>query len=176
MQPGDIILLYIEGGLSGLIMRWLLGSPFCHSAIYWTETKRGLPLIIESVGGKGVVIMTLLVYEGKRARVLRWAGPDAREVGERAARAAENIADRRDSFYDYLAIPRFVIPRLLFERWGIGMPAKWHKNPLYMCSELVAQAYSNAGYAILPEDTVPLPGDFAKSDKLATVFDGILKG
>jgi hypothetical protein len=175
MQPGDIILLYTGGGLGGWLLNWLLGSPFCHCMICWVETKRGLPLIIESVGGKGVVIMPLLVYQGKGARVMRWAGPDAQDVGERAAKAAEGIADRRDSFYDYLAIARFVIPRLVLERLGIGMPAKWHKNPLYMCSELVAQAYSDAGYPVLPEHTVPLPGDFATSDRLDEVWDGTIE-
>lgn len=166
-QPGDILLLHGGDSPFDRLEKWALSSPFVHCMIYWMETKRGLSLIIESVG-KGVVIRPLLHYEGRKLRWLRHRDSDA---GPRAAKAAERIADRADSFYDYRAITRWVLPRLICQKLGLPMPLSWHRNRYFLCSELVAEAYLEAGYPLVPDDTVPLPGDFAESPKLESLGD-----
>ncbi len=185
-KPGDIFLFYGSSSLYDRLLKWALGSPFTHTFLYWTETKRGLPLIIESVG-KGVVIHPLYLYRGRHLRLMRVnperyplsssniPSPFTTGIGNAAAEAAEHIADRPDSYYDYAGIFRFVLPRLLWQKLVGGRPPRerYRQNRHYLCSELVAHAYENAGYPLLPKDVVPLPGDFASSPFLEVIWDGV---
>jgi hypothetical protein len=43
-----------------------------------------------------------------------------------------------------------------------------------ICSEAVAEAFWRAGIDILPQDVIPLPGDFVESLILDPVYEGRL--
>ena len=174
--PGDVIVFELSGyGILKPVVRWLLGSNYGHIGIFFAYTKRGLPLIIESIG-RGVLIRSLLASQGRTVRVMRWKGDDHKEVGVKAAKMAEKLADSPGSWYGYFDIPRYVIPRLIWQKLtgkkeGFG----YAHNPFFICSELVGKAYYDAGYPLFDEhDYIKLPGDFATNDKLKRVWEGQL--
>lgn len=154
-EPGDVILMRSEEtGLYRRLKDWLLGSEWGHVAIFYDYTKRGLPLVIESIG-RGVMIRSLLASEGRYVQILRHLTPGRARA---AAKKAERLADNPGSWYDYWAIPRFVLPRLVWykltgRRSGFG----YRHNPHFICSELVDEAFDRI---IPPELEPPLPADF----------------
>jgi len=166
-KPGDPILVESqETGLYRKLKDWLLGSKWGHVMIFYDYTKRGLPLIIESIG-RGVLIRSLLAYEGQYILVLRH---ENEQEALAAAKQAERLADNPESWYDYLVIPRNVIPRLIWykltgRRSGFG----YDRNPHFICSELIDSAYNNI---IPPELQPPLPHDFLAVKELKQVWEG----
>ncbi len=177
--PGDILLFPVtDWGIFRPLVRLLV--TWGHVALYFTETKRGLPLVIESIG-RGVTIRSLYAYTGETARVLRHS-----EVwGARAAVEAEHIADNPSSWYGYWDIPRFVLPKLLAMKVGRLLPARWsatlwllarsyRRNSAYICSELIVEAYRRAGAPLVAEKTIPLPDDLAASPKLSNQGDLVI--
>lgn len=177
LSPGDLLFFPVRGyGVLNPIVRRLI--TWGHVAIYYTETKRGLPLIIESVG-RGVLIRTLYCYTGETVRVMR---PRDADAGLRAAKAAERLADNPASWYGYYDIPRYVVPKLVLAKLDEWLPYllklplwllahTYRRNSLYICSELVADAYANAGYPLVHEGTIALPDDLAASYRLISLGD-----
>lgn len=166
-KPGDVILMRSKDTKFFRELKdWLLGSQWDHVAIFYDHTKRGLPLVVESIG-RGVLIRSLLASEGQRILVLRH---EDEEIALSAAGRAESLADNPTSWYDYFAIPRFVIPRLIWfkltgRRYGFG----YNRNPHFICSELVDEAF----WHIVPDDREPpLPHDFLKVKELHQVWEG----
>jgi len=168
-QPGDVILMRSEEtGWYRRLKDWLLGSQWGHVAIFFDHTKRSLPLVIESIG-RGVMIRSLLASEGRYVLVLRCIYP---EWALAAAKKAERLADNPGSWYDYWAIPRYVLPRLVWykltgHRSGFG----YRHNPHFICSELVNEAFNRI---IPPELEPPLPHDFLEVEGFHAVGEGKL--
>ena len=140
-EPGDNILMSDKGQRFGLYMRlkrWLLGSGWDHIALFFAYTKRGLPLKIESDGTESVVIHSLLLDEGRWVRVLRFKD---RAKAEATAKRAERLADNPATWYDFLDIARFVLPRLIFYKmFGCRFSFGYKHNPSFICSELADEA------------------------------------
>jgi len=178
MRPGDVLLLRTATwGILTPLVGWLVD--YDHVALYYAETKRGLPLIIESIG-RGVLIRSLLVYSGRQARLMRPRVND--ETALRIAKEAERLADNPDSWYGYFDIPRYVLPKLVLAKIGQLLPSRWalalkllalsyRRNHLYICSELVAEAYRRAGVPLIDESTISLPDDIARSAMLDSLGD-----
>ena len=173
LRAGDVLLTRVGGyGILYPLVRWLI--TWGHAFIYFTETRRGLPLVIESIG-RGVLIRSLYCYAGTTVRVMRPRIDTF--IGEKAAKEAEHLSDNPQSFYGYLDIPRYVVPKLVLRKLARWLPGTWRlsrwilartyrRNSVYICSELVAAAFRNAGYPVTRGDTIPLPDDLAKSDCL----------
>lgn len=174
-KPGDVIIFELQGyGIFKPLVHWLLGSKWGHIGLFYAYTKRDLPLIIESIG-RGVLIRSLLASCGRKIKVMRWQGKDAEQVGLKVAKSAEHIADNPSSWYGYLDIPRYVLPRLIWQKItgkkeGFGY---WH-NSFFICSELVAQAFRDADSPLFTGNYIPLPGDFVNSKFLKQVWEGKL--
>ncbi len=179
LKPGDVLLFRptASWGILLPVVRWLV--TYDHVALYWTETKRGLPLIIESIG-RGVLIRPLFAYAGRQVRLMRPKIDD--ELAQQVAKEAERLADNPGSWYGYFDIPRYVLPKLILAKIGQLLPPRWaltlrllalsyRRNNLYICSELVAEAYRRAGVPLVEENTIPLPDDIAGSDKLESLGD-----
>lgn len=131
-------------------------------------------MLIESIG-RGVLIRSLYCYDGVAITVMRPVQGNG--LGERAAKAAERIADNPKSWYGYRDIPRFVLPKLILAKLGCMLPERirkvvfllchtYRRNSAYICSELVAQAYFDAGGPLIDADSIPLPDDLANSGAL----------
>jgi len=102
LRPSDILLFPVRGwGILNPLVKLLI--TWGHVALYYTETKRGLPLIIESIG-RGVLIRSLYSYTGQTVRVMR-AKID-NKTALRIAKEAERLADNPGSWYGYFDIPR----------------------------------------------------------------------
>ncbi len=169
LEPGDHILFRLGSGPLAALETALLGSPWGHIAIKGRGT-----LIIESIG-RGVLRRDIRACSGSHVRVLR---PRSTLLGAglRICEAAERIADNPQSWYDYLAIVQYVLPRLIAAKLHLPMPLKWHRNPVYVCSEFVEQADVDAGYPpeCVLEGVIPLPGDFNNSPMLRWAWEGVL--
>lgn len=174
LRPGDVLFFYPEWGILNPLVKLLL--TYDHTAIYETETKRHLPLICESIG-RGALRRSLLCYAGRLVVVMR---PVDEIYGGAAAKAAERLVDNPHSFYGYYDIPRFVLPKLILAKLGWMLPPRvewviklmaftYHHNRVYICSELVCQAYDDVKYPLLDERTIPLPDDVAQSPRLKYV-------
>ena len=159
------------------VVKWLI--VYGHVVLYYTETKRGLPLIIESIG-RGVLIRSLFSYAGKEVRVMRPEIDAA--TASKVAKEAERLADNPGSWYGYFDIPRYVLPKLILAKIGHLLPARWaltlkllalsyRHNSCYICSEMVAEAFRRAGVSLVNEQTIPLPDDIASSEKLRSLGD-----
>jgi hypothetical protein len=160
-------------------INWLakLLITFGHIAMYYDETKRGLPLIAESIG-RGAMIRSLYSYTGRRVLVMRPKVTD--KQSNEISRAAEHIADNPASWYGYFNIPRFVLPKIILIKLGKYLPMKWNllfkalaysykHNSAVICSEFYAESCKNAGYPVCSEATIPLPDDIALSDRLEKI-------
>ncbi len=181
MRPGDILLFRPAGwGILLPVVRWLV--TYGHVALYWTETRRGLPLIIESIG-RGVLIRSLFAYAGWQVRLMRPKVDDG--LALRVAKEAERLADNPGSWYGYFDIPRYVLPKLILGKIAQLLPSRWtltlrllaisyRRNNLYICSELVAEAYRRAGVPLVEESTIPLPDDIARSEALESLGDVVV--
>ncbi len=178
LRPGDVILFKPSGwGILLPVVKWLV--TYGHVALYYGETKRGLPLIIESIG-RGVLIRSLFAYAGRQVRLMRPKIDD--DTAQRVAKEAERLADNPSSWYGYFDIPRYVLPKLILARIGQLLPARWtltlkllsmsyRHNSFYICSELVAEAYRAAGVPLVEESIIPLPDDIAGSGRLESLGD-----
>jgi len=170
LKAGDVLFFRATSWLVRLFVKYR------HVAIYFDQTKRGLPLIVESIG-RGVLIRSLFCYTGEEIEVKR---PVDESIGSLAAKAAERLADNPNSWYGYFDIPRFAVPKLILAKLGGVLPKSWdtvlkwlaftyRRNSFYICSELVESAFKDAGYPLVDEETIPLPDDLFNSSRLALI-------
>lgn len=167
--PGDGILMRSEDtGLYGKLKDWLMGSVWGHIAIFYDWTKRGIALVVESIG-RGVLIRALNASEGRYVRIIRHQ--DA-QLAAQAAKRAEHLADNPDSWYAYLCVPHYVIPRLIwYKLTGRKGGFAYRNNDHFICSALFDEAYGN----IIPDEWGPaLPADFLDVKQFHTHLEGKL--
>jgi uncharacterized protein YycO len=172
-RPADILLFKPQGwGLLTPLVKAIVS--YGHVAMYFTETKRGLPLVIESIG-RGVLIRSLYSYSGQTVHVMRANLPEEKAL--EVTKQAERLADNPSCWYGYFDIPRFVLPKLILVKAGAWLPLKWQavlnllagsyrQNNFYICSELVVTAYQKVGVPLFNVFTIPLPDDIARSPLL----------
>ena len=157
------------------IKRWAMSSPYSHVFMYLgkvriiVDPKQNVtlrfPLLFES-NGRGVVIQALSNRYGQPVIVMRLKSEYQGKI-PRALKEALKLASNPQSYYDYLCIVRFVLPRLICEKLMLPMPLAWQRNPWHICSEAVFEAFYRAKLVgILPPNIVPLPGDFVTDSLL----------
>lgn len=177
LEPGDILVNIIQGNTPfKVIKRWALGNSYEHVFVYmgnlglFTHQLKSImptvPILFESAG-RGVVLQSLSNRYGEKVVVMRarynWVEAKLTNVLDEAIR----LASESHAYYDYLCIPRFVLPRLICEKLGLPTPVKYHRDPFHICSEAVYEVFCRAGLAdILPSNVVPLPGDFVTDSSL----------
>jgi len=176
LEPGDILVnVNQRNDPFSKVKRWLAG-PFEHVFMYMG--KLGLlvnlrqrrilrfPMLFESYG-RGVCLRSLSERYGQEVVVMRLKAEADRKRIPRVLEEAIKLASDPQSYYDYYAIVRFAIPRLIFEKLGLPMPLKYHRDEFQICSEAVNEVFIRGG---LPEllylEDVPLPGDFVTDSLL----------
>ena len=169
LQPGDILVnINDRNDPFSVIKRWASG-PYEHVFMYLGKVRiivRGqeqlirFPLLFES-NGRGVVLQSLSNRYSQKVVVMRLKSEYDRRRIPKVLREAVKLASDERSYYDYFGIVKFVLPRLIFEKLGLPMPLKYHRDPWHICSEAVNEIFIRGG---LPEllylEDVPLPGDF----------------
>ena len=159
LLPGDVLL--IEGNLRiSAAIKYLTQSTWSHSALYvgdaLPEPADGSerPRLVEVNLGDGCVAVPLSKYRTYNTRICRASGlsPDDRD------HLVDFLIDRLGLRYDL----KNIIDMLRYFLPAPPIPVRWRRRLLAfgsgdptraICSTLIAQAYEQIGYPILPEIT-----------------------
>ncbi|MBA7669376.1 hypothetical protein ES703_77506 [subsurface metagenome] len=173
LQPVDILVnVNNRKDLFSRIKRWAVG-PYDHVFMYMGEVRivvhrrQGhilrFPLLFES-NGRGVVIQSLSNRFGQQVVVMRLKSEFDWKRIPRVLKEAVTLASDPKSHYDYFAIARWVLPRVFMDKMPLWLakliPLQWQRDERQICSEAVFEVFTRAKVPVLPDNVVPLPGDF----------------
>ncbi len=158
LQPGDVLLVEGNNHISGVI-KYLTQSTWSHAALFVgrvgdRETREGEPLVlVEANLGEGVVAAPLSKYEKFHTRICRPSGLSTEDRARVCAYAAERIGFDYD-LQNIVDLMRYLVPMPVPRRWRRHMMAMGSGDPSrIICSALIAQAFDNVRYPILPKIT-----------------------
>jgi hypothetical protein len=158
LQPGDVLLVEGNNHVSGII-KYLTQSTWSHAALYVgrigdRETEDGEPLVlVEANLGEGVVGAPLSKYYRFHTRICRPIGLTDDDCARVCTYAAERIGFDYD-IKNIIDLMRYLIPMPVPQRWRRRMMALGSGHPTrIICSALIAQAFENVRYPILPKVT-----------------------
>jgi len=172
LEPADI-LVNVNWGKDpiSVIKRWGVG-PYSHVFLYMGE----MTILVDSVvlrhpflfesSGRGVAIQSLSNRYGQEVVILRLRSEHDKRRIPYVLEEAIKLASDPQSYYDYLCIVQFVIPRLICQKLGLPMPLKYHRDPWHICSEAVDEVFIRGGLELLYLEDVSLPGDFVTDSPL----------
>ena len=156
LKPGDVLLVEGSNHISGVI-KYLTQSTWSHAALYVGPigdrvTANGEPLVlVEANIGQGVVASPLSKYERFHTRICRPTGLTDDDCARVCTYAAERIGFDYD-LKNIIDLMRYLIPLPVPQRWRRRMIALGSGHPTrIICSALIAQAFENVRYPILPK-------------------------
>jgi hypothetical protein len=170
LKPGDVLLVEGNNHIAGVI-KYLTQSTWSHAALYVgpigeRAAEDGEPLVlVEAVLGEGVVGAPLSKYHRFHTRICRPIGLTADDCARVCTYAAERIGFDYDvkNIFDLM---RYLFPLPVPQRWRRRMMALGSGHPTrIICSALIAQAFENVRYPILPKIT-RLESETARRDIL----------
>jgi hypothetical protein len=158
LRPGDVLLVEGNNHISGVI-KYLTQSTWSHAALYVgpigdRETAEGESLVlVEANIGQGVVAAPLSKYARFHSRICRPTGLTEDDRARVCAYAAERIGFDYD-LKNIIDLLRYLFPLPVPQRWRRRMMALGSGHPTrIICSVLIAQAFENVRYPILPKVT-----------------------
>lgn len=158
LRPGDVLLVEGNNHISGVI-KYLTQSTWSHAALYVgpigdRTTEDGEPLVlVEANIGEGVVAAPLSKYVRFHSRICRPTGLDEDDRARVCTYAAERIGFDYD-LKNIIDLMRYLFPLPVPQRWRRRMMALGSGHPTrIICSALIAQAFENVRYPILPKVT-----------------------
>ena len=156
LRPGDVLLVEGNNHISGVI-KYLTQSTWSHAALYAGPigdrvTEDGEPLVlIEAHIGQGVVAAPLSKYIHCHTRICRPTKLTADDCARVCAYAAERIGFDYD-LKNIIDLMRYLFPLPVPQRWRRRMMSLGSGHPTrIICSALIAQAFENVRYPILPK-------------------------
>jgi hypothetical protein len=159
LKPGDVLLVEGNNHISGVI-KYLTQSTWSHAALYCgpigdRTAADGEPLVlVEANIGQGVVAAPLSKYTRYHTRICRPTGLTAEDCARVCAYAAERIGFDYD-LKNIIDLIRYLFPLPVPQRWRRRMMALGSGHPTrIICSALIAQAFENVRYPILPKVTL----------------------
>lgn len=180
LQPGDYLVNVLRSKDPwSVIKRWAMGSPYSHIFRYMGKLSfeghgEAIPFLFES-NGRGVILQNLSNRYGQEVVVMRLKPEIACQRRQKILDEAVKLASDPQAHYDYLCIVSHVLPRLILEKLHLPIPLSWQRDSRQICSEAVLEIDLRAGVPTLPDNVVPLPGDFVTdSPLLENVWLGIL--
>lgn len=158
LRPGDVLLVEGNNHVSGVI-KYLTQSTWSHAALYvgcvgdrMTEDNEPL-VLVEAELGKGVIASPLSKYAHFHTRICRPSGLSQEDCARVCAYAAERIGFDYD-LKNIIDLMRFLFPMPVPQRWRRRMIAMGSGDPSrIICSALIAQAFEQVRYPILPKIT-----------------------
>ncbi len=160
LEPGDVLL--VEGNQHvSVVIKYLTQSTWSHAALYigqeLPEPTDGSerPSLIEVNLGQGCIAVPLSRYESFNTRICRPVGLTKRD----RQKVVDFMIGKIGLQYDLKNI--FDLLRYFFPTPPV--PVRWRRRMLSLgsssptkaiCSSLIAQAYQEVGYPILPEVTL----------------------
>ena len=158
LMPGDVLLVEGNNHISGVI-KYLTQSTWSHAALYCGPigdrvTADGEPLVlVEANIGQGVVAVPLSKYSRYHTRICRPTKLTADDRARVCAYAAERIGFDYD-LKNIIDLLRYLFPLPVPQRWRRRMMSLGSGHPTrIICSALIAQAFGNVRYPILPKVT-----------------------
>jgi hypothetical protein len=156
LRPGDVLLVEGHNHISGVI-KYLTQST--HAALYCgpigdRETEDGESLVlVEANIGQGVIAAPLSKYIRCHTRICRPTGLSDDDRARVCAYAAERIGFDYD-LKNIIDLMRYLLPLPVPQRWRRRMMSLGSGHPTrIICSALIAQAFENVRYPILPKVT-----------------------
>ena len=156
LKPGDVLLVEGSNHISGVI-KYLTQSTWSHAALYTGPigdrvTADGEPLVlVEANIGQGVMAVPLSKYELFHTRICRPTGLTDEDCARVCTYAAERIGFDYD-LKNIIDLMRYLIPLPVPRHWRRRMIALGSGHPTrIICSALIAQAFENVRYPILPK-------------------------
>jgi len=159
LQPGDILLVEGNQKISAAI-KYLTQSTWSHAALYVGDTLpdpgdgRDRPRLIEVNLGEGCVAVPLSKYQTYNTRICRPSGmtPEDRDAVVRFM--TERLGLRYDMKHIFDLLRYFLPTPPVPIRWRRRMIAFGSGDPTRaICSSMIAEAYEQVRYPILPEIT-----------------------
>lgn len=159
LKPGDVILVEGNNHISGVI-KYLTQSTWSHAALYVGPigdrcTADGEPLVlVEANIGEGVVAAPLSKYSRFHTRICRPTGLTDEDRTRVCTYASERIGFDYD-LKNIIDLMRYLLPLPIPQRWRRRMMSLGSGHPTrIICSALIAQAFENVRYPILPKVTL----------------------
>jgi hypothetical protein len=156
LLPGDVLLVEGNNHISGVI-KYLTQSTWSHAALYVgpigdRATEEGEPLVlVEANIGEGVVAAPLSKYARFHTRICRPTGLTEDDRARVCAYAGERIGFDYD-LKNIIDLLRYLLPLPVPQRWRRRMMSLGSGHPTrIICSALIAQAFENVRYPILPK-------------------------
>ena len=171
LESADLILFVNNRtDLFSKIKREAIGR-YEHIAMY-VDKFHDIPMLYES-DGRGVVLQNLTHQYGRPVVIMRPDIPS--DIKRKIIKTAFDIASDDKSYYDYFAIVKSAVPRILKEKIPfLPIPSQYVRDTMMICSEATAEPYWRNGLDVLPQNIVPLPGDYADSLMLTCAYEGLL--
>jgi hypothetical protein len=170
LVPGDVLLVEGNNHISGVI-KYLTQSTWSHAALYCgpigdRTTADGEPLaLVEANIGQGVVAVPLSKYIRYHTRICRPTKLTPDDRARVCAYAAERIGFDYD-LKNIIDLMRYLLPLPVPQRWRRRLMSLGSGHPTrIICSALIAQAFENVRYPILPKVT-RLESEQARQDIL----------
>ena len=170
LKPGDVILVEGNNHISGVI-KYLTQSTWSHAALYVGSigdrtAADGEPLVlVEANIGEGVVAAPLSKYARFHTRICRPTGLTDEDRARVCTYASERIGFDSD-LKNIIDLMRYLLPLPIPQRWRRRMMALGSGHPTrIICSALIAQAFENVRYPILPKVTL-LESEVAREEIL----------
>src|SRR5476649_758766 len=158
LRPGDVLLVEGNNHVSGVI-KYLTQSTWSHAALYVgpigeRTTDDGEQLVlVEANIGEGVVGAPLSKYFRHHTRICRPIGLTPDDCYRVCAYATERIGFDYD-VKNIIDLLRYLFPLPVPQRWRRRLMALGSGHPSrIICSALIAQAFENVRYPILPKVT-----------------------
>jgi hypothetical protein len=176
LEPCDVLLHVNETkGWTQDISRWGIGK-YGHVSMFVGHAVLlfgDIPFVFESTG-RGTALHSLQSLTGDLVLVMR---PSINlSWKEQVISNAITLVNSPQAYYDYFTIITSCIPRVLKSKLpfplNLLIPVKYHRDVMVICSEAVAEVFWRSDVKVLPEDTVPLPGDFESSGVLSAIGQG----
>jgi hypothetical protein len=158
LKPGDVLLIEGNNHIAGVI-KYLTQSTWSHAALYVGPigdrvSAAGEALtLVEAELGLGVVAVPLSKYGNAHTRICRPVGLSEEDRARVCTYACERIGFDYD-VKNILDLARYLFPLPVPRRFRRRMMALGSGHPTrIICSALIAQAFENVRYPILPKIT-----------------------
>ena len=158
LKPGDVLLIEGHSHIAGII-KYLTQSTWSHAALYVGPigdrvSATGEPLaLVEAELGQGVIAVPLSKYGNAHTRICRPTGLTDDDRARVCTYACERIGFDYD-VKNILDLARYLFPLPVPQRFRRRMMALGSGHPTrIICSALIAQAFENVRYPILPKVT-----------------------
>ena len=149
IKPGDILLIEGRNRISGII-RYLTQSTWSHAALYVGPIEGSANELVESNLDHGITSISLSQYSKFHTRICRPVGLSAADCQAVCDYAVARIGLKYD-LKNLIDLGRYLVPVPVPQRWRRQMIALGSGDPTRLiCSTLIAQAFREVGYPILP--------------------------